>query len=198
MGLIPIPVRMTIIRLENDKLLLHSPTRHTTELQGALEGFGPIRHLVAPNIVHWTFLKEWQNRLPDAITWAAPGLRDRGTVKRSGVRLDRDLDEGSLPGWPDEIERITVTGKPNFCEVALFHRRSQALILVDLVQDFEARKLPVPLRSLARLACIVAPDGKAPAYLRAVVKLGGDKAREAAGRDPARAGDLCAWPLVHP
>ena len=71
MGVIPIPVRMTVARLKNGELLLHSPTRHTGGLQRALEGFGPIRHLVAPNIVHWTFLKQWQRQLPTP----SPGLR---------------------------------------------------------------------------------------------------------------------------
>lgn len=182
MGLIPIPVRMTVLRLENGDLLLHSPTRHAAPLQAALEGFGPIRHLVAPNIVHWTFLREWQRRLPDAVTWAAPGLRDRAEVRRSGVRLDRDMDEGPLPGWPDELDRITLRGGGSFCEVALFHGRSRSLILVDLVQNFEPEKLPLPLRPLARISGIMSPEGKAPVYLRAVVKMGGRKAR-AAGRE---------------
>lgn len=190
MGVIPIPVRMTVIRLGNGELLLHSPTRHTAGLQAALEGLGTIRHLVAPNVVHWTFLKEWQRQLPDAVTWAAPGLRDRGTVKRSGVRLDRDLQDGPLPGWPEELDGITVRGGGGFCEVALFHRPGRALILVDLVQNFEPGKLPLPLRPFARAAGIVAPDGKAPAYLRAIVKMGGGKAREAGRRlvatDPER------------
>lgn len=179
MGMIPIPVRMTVLRLQSGELLLHSPTRHTAPLQAALEDLGPIRHLVAPNIVHWTFLKEWQRRLPEALTWAAPGLRDRAEVRRSGVRLDRDLEEGPLPGWPDELDRINVRGGGSFCEVALFHGRSRSLILVDLVQNFEPGKLPLPLRPLAWMAGIVAPEGKAPVYLRAVVKMGGKKAREA-------------------
>jgi hypothetical protein len=182
MGVIPLPVRMTVIRLENGELLLHSPTRHTAELQTALEGFGPIRHLVAPNIVHWSFLKDWQTQLPEAVTWAAPGLRNRGSVKKSGVQLDRDMQDGPLPGWPDEIDRITVQGGGGFHEVALFHRPSRALILVDLVQNLEAEKLPVLMRPLARIAGNVGPDGKAPAYLRAVVKLGGAKAHEAGRR----------------
>lgn len=182
MGVIPIPVRMTAIRLENGDLLLHSPTRHTPALQAALEGFGPIRHLVAPNIAHWTFLKEWQARLPKVTTWAAPGLRNRSAVRRSGVRLDHDLKDGPLPGWPGEIERITVRGGGGFHEVALFHRPSKTLLLADLVQNFEPGKLPLPLRPLAWAAGITAPDGKAPAYLRAVVRLGGAEAREAGRR----------------
>lgn len=182
MGVIPIPVRMTVIRLESGDLLLHSPTRHTAALQAALEGFGPIRHLVAPNIAHWSYLRDWQDHLSDAVTWAAPGLRDRGAVKKSGVQLDRDLTDGPLPGWPDEIVRIIVQGGGGFCEVALLHRPGKALILVDLVQNFEPDKLPVLVRPLARLAGNVAPDGKAPAYLRAVVRLGGAGARQAGRR----------------
>ena len=61
---------------------------------------------------------------------------------------------------------------------------------MDLVQNFEPGKLPLPLRPFARAAGIVAPDGKAPAYLRAIVKMGGRKAREAGRRlvetDPER------------
>lgn len=182
MGVVPIPVRMTVVRLGNGELLLHSPTRHRPPLQAALEAFGPIRHLVAPNIVHWSFLKEWQDALPEAVTWAAPGLRERGAVKRSGVRLDRDLDEGPLSGWPDELDRITLRGGGRFCEVALFHRPGRALILVDLVQNFEPGKLPLPLRPFAQVAGILTPEGKAPAYLRMIVKMGGAGAREAGRR----------------
>lgn len=182
MGVIPIPVRMTVVRLENGDLLLHSPTRHVPQLQAALESLGPIRHLVAPNIVHWTFLKEWQRQLPGALTWAAPGLRQRRTVRRSGVRLDRDLHEGPLPDWPEELDRIIVPGGGGFREVALFHRPSRTLILVDLVLNFEPGKLPFPLRPFARAMGITAPDGKAPAYLRAVVRRGGSRAREAGRR----------------
>ena len=182
MGVIPIPVRMTVLRLAKGELLLHSPTRHAAGLQAALEALGPVRHLVAPNVAHWTFLKDWQRAFPQAVTWAAPGLRDRAAVRRSGVRLDRDLDEGPLPGWPDEIDRIILRGGGGFCEVALFHRPGRALILADLVQNFEPGKLPLPLRPFAWAAGITAPDGKAPAYLRAIVKMGGDQAREAGRR----------------
>jgi hypothetical protein len=53
MGLIPLPVRMTIIRLADGGLLLHSPTRFDFDLARELEKIGPIRYLVAPNSAHW-------------------------------------------------------------------------------------------------------------------------------------------------
>ena len=47
MGL-KLPIRMTIVRLKNGDVLLHSPTRHTPALAEAIKGIGPVRHIVAP------------------------------------------------------------------------------------------------------------------------------------------------------
>jgi len=69
MGLIPIPVRTTVVRLQSGEMMVHSPSRFTVDLRRQIEEIGPIRHLVAPNIAHWTFLKDWQQQLPDAVTW---------------------------------------------------------------------------------------------------------------------------------
>ncbi|WP_152046258.1 DUF4336 domain-containing protein [Aureimonas psammosilenae] len=178
---IPLPVRMSAIRLGNGGLLLHSPTRYSAALHEALERIGPIRHLVAPNSAHWTYLKEWQDHLPQAKTWAAPGLRERGQVKRSGVRLDADLGPGRAE-WDAEVDQVAVPGIGGFCEVALFHKASRTLLLTDLVQNLEPEKLPAPMRVFARLAGNAAPNGRAPAYLRAVIALRGNLAREAARR----------------
>jgi hypothetical protein len=166
------PVRMTVIRLPAGDLVLHSPTRFTDQLRRQLEGIGRIRHLVAPNIAHWTFLPGWQGAVPAAVTWAAPGLRDRSKVRRSGVRLDHDLTDAPPPDWAAEIEQAVIRGGAGFTEVAMFHKPTRTLLLTDLVVNLEAAKVPVSLRPLARLLGVLAPDGRAPAYLRGLVKLG--------------------------
>lgn len=177
-----LPVRMTVIRLGNGDMLLHSPTRFSYDLRSEIEAVGPIRHLVAPNSAHWTFLQEWQQARPDATTWAAPGLRKRGQVKRSGVRLDRDLPDQAPAEWGDGIVLDTVPGGLGFREVALFHAPTRTLALTDLVLNLQAQKLPDALRPVARLLGIVAPDGMPPAYLRAVVRLRRQDAVRAARR----------------
>ena len=184
MGL-PMPVRMTVIRLASGDLWLHSPTRHDETLRRDLERHGRIRHLVAPNNAHWTFVQEWQRRCPDAVTWAAPGLRDRAQVKKSGLRLDHDLAGEAPPDWAGEIEQVTVPGA-GFCEVAFFHAPSRTLVLTDLIVNFEADKLPLPMRLMARLTGVLAPDGKAPGYVRLLIRA---KRRAAA----AAAARLVAW-----
>jgi hypothetical protein len=173
----PLPVRMTVIRLPDGAIWLHSPTRHDAGLQRAIEALGPIRHLVAPNSAHWTFVAAWQRHCPDAVTWAAPKLRERGPVRRANLRIDHDLGAAAPPAWSGALQQVIVPGGFGFREMAFFHGRSRTLILTDLVLNLEPGMLPWPMRPLAHLAGITAPDGRAPAYLRLVVKA---RKREAA------------------
>lgn len=182
MGILPLPVRMSVVRLPNRDLLLHSPTRFTPDLLRQLAEIGTPRHLVAPNSAHWTMMKDWQQALPDAITWAAPGLRDRKQVRKSGLRLDRDLDGTGAAGWPSELEQVDVPGIGGFHEVCLFHRPSRTLLMTDLIQNLEPQKMPAPARPLLSVAGNLAPDGRAPGYLRAVVRMKGPAPRAAARR----------------
>jgi hypothetical protein len=181
MGL-PVPVRMTVIRLGSGEILLHSPTCYDYRLGEELGRLGPIRHLVAPNIAHWMFLKDWQAKFPDAETWAAPGLRDRATVKRSGVSIDHDL--GRLPPepWRGELDQIIIPGGLGVKEVAFLHRSTSTLILTDMVQNFEPSKLNALARPLVRLAGAMAPDGMAPAHFRFAINRNRDQAAAQACR----------------
>jgi uncharacterized protein DUF4336 len=181
MGL-SLPVRMTVIRMGNGDVWLHSPTRFNSELRREIETLGPIRHLVAPNIAHWTHLKDWQKSCPAAKTSAAPNLRQRPQVRKAGFRLDRDLKDTPPEDWGAEIEQAVVPGGVGFCEVAFFHRPTRTLILTDLIQNLEPEKLPLSTRLFARLTGVAAPDGRAPAYLRFVVRLRRKEAQEAVAR----------------
>lgn len=177
-----VPARMTVIRLRDGGLLLHSPTRFSYRLKAELERLGPIRHLVAPNLAHWMFLKPWQRACPDATTWASPGVRERSQVRRSGVRLDHDLGDAAPRAWGGGIELVAVPGGMGFNESALFHQPSRTLVLTDLVLNLEAPKVPALLRPVARLFGIVAPDGMPPPYLRGVFNLRRQEAQQAASR----------------
>jgi len=169
---VPLPLRMTVVRVEGG-MLLHSPTRYVRELHDAIAALGPIRHLVAPSFAHWMFMREWVAACPEATTWGAPGLRERRPVRRSGLRLDRDLGE---PAWSG-IEQCVIPRGGGFREVAMLHRPSGTALLTDLVLNLEPEKLPALARPLGRLLGVTAPDGRAPIYLRTMVRL---RRREAA------------------
>lgn len=179
---LPIPVRMTVVRLANGDVWLHSPTRYDEALRTEIEKLGPIRHLVAPNVAHWSFLKDWRSRCPGAVSWAAPGLRQRSQVRKSGVILDHDLGDAAPAAWAGDIDQVVVPGGFGFREVAFFHRATASLILTDLIQNFEPEKVSRLLRPLLRLAGSMAPDGKTPLHLRFVINARRSAAAEAARR----------------
>jgi hypothetical protein len=183
---IPLPVRMTVVRLGNGDMWLHSPTRYDVGLRRAIERIGPIRHLIAPNVAHWSFLKDWQQNCPDAVTWAAPNLRQRRQVRKAALRLDRDLSDAPPPEWAEDIDQVIVPGAGGFREVDFFHRASRVLVLTDLVLNLEPEKVPPLVRPLGWLIGVAAPNGKAPIYLRLVILGRRRDAAQAASR-------LVAW-----
>ena len=174
--------RMTVIRLPGGDLLLHSPTRFSPALLRRVEQLGRIRHFVAPSFAHWIFLPEWQRACPEATVWAAPGLRRRAQVRRSGLRLDHDLPDGTPEAWGGAMSVVIVPGGLGFHEAALFHAPSRTLVLTDLVLNLEPERLPAMLRPLIRAFGSMAPDGMPPPYLRALVRLRGRAASHAASR----------------
>jgi len=178
---LPLPIRMTVIRLSSGDLLLHSPTRFSHALREELEQLGPVKYLLAPNVAHWMFLPDWQAALPNARVYATPGLAERQQVRRSGLRIDRELTDVTPDEWSEDIQLVLLAA-PFFTEIELFHGPSRTLILTDLVQNLAPEGLGVVSRTAANLLGITAPDGKAPAYLRMLLRLGGRAVRLAAAR----------------
>src|SRR3954452_3469123 len=136
-----LPVRMTVIRLSNGDLVLHSPVRYSSILRDQLARLGPIKYLLAPNVAHWMFLPRWQREVPEAATFAARGLAARRQVRDAGLRVDREISDTTPDEWGAELETIAVNA-PMFSEVALFDKRSRTLILTDLVQNLDSHHLP--------------------------------------------------------
>ena len=52
--------RMTVVRLPDGGLWLHSPVRAAPELVREVQALGPVTCLVAPNKLHHLFVGEWQ------------------------------------------------------------------------------------------------------------------------------------------
>jgi hypothetical protein len=85
-GLGRLPCRITIIRLADGALFLHSPIRLDAPIRMALEELGPIRVIVAPSKAHHLFVADYVKAYPDARLHGAPGLAEK--TRGSEVRLD--------------------------------------------------------------------------------------------------------------
>jgi hypothetical protein len=109
---------MTLIRLPDGGLWVHSPTLLTDALAGQVLEAGPVQFLIAPNTLHYWWIPDWKTRFPDAMVYAAPGL------ERSAKRLlpiDLVLGDAPPPAWAGIINQVAVRGDM-LTEVAFFHR----------------------------------------------------------------------------
>lgn len=159
---LPYSTRMTIIRLKNGDLFIHSPTPLTAELKQAVKALGTVKHLVSPNWIHYAYINQWQQAFDNTVAWASPNVKARAKKYKINVTFDRDLAEKAEAEWVDEIDQIIVQGSKIHIEVVFFHRSSKTLILTDLIENFEANKLPIWMVPLAWLAGILDPNGHPP------------------------------------
>lgn len=155
----PFTTRMTVIRLENGDLFLHSPIAFDQGLADELSRLGTIRHLISPNQFHYAHIGEWQRKCPRAIAWASPGVRRRAHARKIHIRFDRDLDSSPPDAWRQEVDQTLVPGGI-FREFVFFHKASATLILTDMIMNFELDKLDEPWRSATRLSGMYHPHGQ--------------------------------------
>jgi hypothetical protein len=156
---LPFPTRMTVVRLPGGDLWVHSPIAWEQGLAAALAELGPVRHLVAPNTLHYAYLAAWRARFPEARAYGPPDLSARA---RTPVAVDETLGDRPPPGWAGAFEQLVVGGKV-LTEAVFFHRPSRTLVVTDLIENFEPWRVRNPLlRWLLKLSGPVDPDGKAP------------------------------------
>ncbi len=161
----PFPTRTTIVRLTDGALWVHSPTELSSTLESAVDAVGPVKHLVAPNRIHYWWLGDWAGAFPGAATYAAPGVREQARGKERFADYDHDLASGATYPWSGEIKTLLVPGS-YLTEAVFFHVPSRTLILTDLIQNYETSKIANPFfRFMVRLFC-ADPDGKMPIDLR--------------------------------
>ncbi|MFC5438278.1 DUF4336 domain-containing protein [Rhodanobacter umsongensis] len=162
----PFPTRMTLVQLADGGLWCHSPVAPDEALFAALDALGPVRHLVSPNLLHYAHIAAWKQRYPRAVAWASPGVRERAASQRMKVHFDADLDDAPPPDWVATIDQLRFRGSRVMQEFVFLHRASASVIVADLIENFEAAKLPTPMRWMARLGGVLDPDGKAPLDMR--------------------------------
>ena len=92
--------RMTVIRLRDGALFLHSPVALDPSLRKELEGIGTPRYAVAPNRFHHLFIGEYAEAYPALEVHVAPGLE----TKRKDLRIEGVLADAPPTGWSGQIE----------------------------------------------------------------------------------------------
>lgn len=126
--------RMTIVRLGDGGLFLHSPARFDEELKRALNALGEVRAVVAPSRTHHLFVGDYAAAYPRAKCYAALGLPER----RRDLHFDAVLTDEVPDLWRNDLEQHVFKGAPVLNEVVFFHPSSRTVIFTDLVFNLPA------------------------------------------------------------
>lgn len=140
---IEVGTRMSVVRLSDGGLWVHSPIGLTNRLQHELDRLGPVRFVVCPNKLHHLFAEDYFSAYPEARVYAAPGLPE----KRPELPFHGVLGDAPEPGWARDLDQAPFRGEKLLREVAFYHRESRTLILTDLLQTDHPGSPP-----LARIA----------------------------------------------
>jgi hypothetical protein len=119
--------RMTIVRLADGGLFVHSPGPLDTPTRAFVDEHGPVAAIVAPSLFHHLWAGEWKEGYPDALLCACPGL-DR---KRADLRWDRVLGDEPEALWRGELDQVVFAARTMENEVVFFHRASRTMICCD-------------------------------------------------------------------
>lgn len=160
---LPFQTRMTVIKLNDGKLWIHSPIAPNEELFTELDALGKVAYLISPNKIHYAYIADWKQRYPHAQALSSPGVEERAKSQKVRVVFDAPLTDKAPDLWSDEIDQLIFKGSSVIEEVVFFHKSTKTLIVTDLIENFEPEKIASPIRrKFYRLARVTAPDGQTP------------------------------------
>lgn len=127
LGPVALTTRMTVVRLPQGGLWVHSPIFPNAALLQDLHGIGEVHHVVAPNKSHHLFFLPFLEAFPSAQGWIAPGLVDKRPDLSGFPVLNPEVP------WSASLHPVFIAGIPLINETAFFHRDTGTLILTDLL-----------------------------------------------------------------
>jgi hypothetical protein len=125
-GAAALPTRALVVRLAGGGVAVVSPPPDAEARRDAA-ALGPVRFLVAANSFHYVGIASWAAAFPEAKLLLAPGLRAR----RPELPAGEELHEGAALPCGDALAHTVLGPTRGVSEVALLHRPSRTLLLVD-------------------------------------------------------------------
>jgi hypothetical protein len=132
-GPISLSTRMTVVRLQDGSLWIHSPITPSSDLTRDLAAVGQVRHVVAPNRSHHLFFLPFLETYPSAEGFIAPGLE----TKRPDLK--RFPHVPATAPWSSELQGFFIEGLPVLNETVWFHPATGTLVITDLLFCFSPK-----------------------------------------------------------
>jgi len=129
-------LRMTILKTQSG-LLLYSPVALEAEHIAFIRALGTVTDIVAPNLMHYMYLRPCIAAFPEANCWVAEGLLEKiGPVDGAQI-ITPDVEFGNH----SDIKTFTLTGH-SIQETLIFHEPSRTLVTADLLYNYQSEQYP--------------------------------------------------------
>lgn len=181
--------RMTIFKLSDGSILLHSAIPIDDALAEQISELGEVSTIIAPNLFHHLFANDAHARYPHATLHVAPGLPQKCP------NLTRDhvvLGEGDAPEWHKELAPTFVEGVPKLNETIFYHERSSTLVVTDLLfnmHTFQGAMSSLVFRGIGTYKRLAQSK-----FLNLLIK---DRARYLSSLEPLRTLDIKRLVMAH-
>ena len=123
--------RMTIIKLSDGQLWIHSPCEITEEIKSEIQSLGPVGVIIAPGNYHHLHVASCQAAFPTAKTYICPGVETKQPTLNYDAILHENKPEDS---YATDFDQVLIQGNRVIWEVAFFHKPTKTLILVDSIE----------------------------------------------------------------
>jgi hypothetical protein len=121
--------RTTVVRLDDGRLLVHSPTQPTDDWLKQVAALGEVSWLVVPNCFHHLGTPATAAAFP-----AAKILAPKSAAARNPeLRIDVEIQEPAFAEAVPELALVPLAGVPFLDETLFYHRPTQTLLGADLV-----------------------------------------------------------------
>lgn len=137
--------RMTLVRLSDGGLFVHSPVALDSQTRREVDALGEVRAVVAPSIFHHLHVGEWMAAYPKAVFAACPGLE----WKRPELPFTCVLGDERHPLWARDLEQVYFSARREN-EVVFYLARRRVLICADALLNLSTHPSP-STRLVARL-----------------------------------------------
>jgi len=131
--------RMTVVRMTNGNVFVHSPGPLDETLKAQIDDLGEVTAIVAPSSFHHLHVLEWQAAYPNAKLGACPDL----VPKRADVEFDCVLGDDPEPEWHGELEQVYLSARTMEDEIVFFHPRSRTMICCDAIFNLRSHHAPL-------------------------------------------------------
>lgn len=120
---------MTVLRLADGGLWVHSANEPTPELCAELDRLGHVRWIVVPNRYHHLHASAMKARYRDAQVIGPRSAQSRNEA----LALDVASDDERLPALVPEVAPVALRGVPFLDETLFFHPATGSLIGADVM-----------------------------------------------------------------